>query len=172
MKRVLIYGFKPFGKYKRNISELVVRKLNLGKEFKIKKAVLPVKFKKDILKKVQKFKPDIIIGLGQKNRVKLLEIERTTRNIYKKDGVKVIVPKRPSRYFLSLKLKDASKEMRNDYISGNYVCNFSRYIIMDFIKKNKLKTKFTFIHIPQNYNPQKASKIIKEIILEIDDIRI
>jgi len=169
MKKLLIYGFKPFGKRKTNISELVVKRLKPKKGFKIKKVILPVAFKKDILKKIQKFKPNFIIGLGQKEKGKLLEIERTARNIHKKDGMRIIIPKRPPRYILNLKLKDKPKGIRVDYISGRYVCNFTRYIVMDFIKRNKLKTRSAFIHIPKDYNPQRATRIIQEIILEIKD---
>lgn len=101
---------------------------------------------------------------------RLLEMERTAINIYKKRGrVKVITSKGPTRYFLNLRLMDKLKEVRTDYISENedYLRNFNRYIIMDFIKKNELKTKFGFIHIPKNYNSQKATRVIQKIISEI-----
>ena len=163
MRKLLIYGFKPYKEYKRNISEIVVKKLKIGKRFKVKKIILPVFFRKDILKEIKKFKPDIILGLGQKGRGKLLEIERTAGNIYKKDG-KRINPRGPKRYLLNLRFKYKPKGTKINYISSDYVCNFTCYIIMDYIKKNKLKTKFAFIHIPKDYNSRKAVKIIQEII--------
>ncbi len=41
------------------------------------------------------------------------------------------------------------------------------YIIMDFIKKKDLKTIFAFIHIPKDYDLQKAVDIIQKIIGDI-----
>lgn len=165
MKKLLIYGFKPYKEYKRNISEQVVKRINLGGRLKIKKVVLPVVFQKDILKEIKKFKPEIIIGLGQKGRGRLLEIERTAKNVYKvEEQLKPIVPKGPKKYFLNLKFKKKPKEARVDYVSKDYLCNYTRYLVMDYINKNHLKTKFAFIHIPKEYNPLKATKVIKKMI--------
>ena len=165
MERILIYGFKPYKKYKKNISEAVVKSIKLGRGFKVKKVILPVFFRKEILKEIRMFRPDIIVGLGQKGRGKLLEIERTARNVYKiNNKLKKINSRGPDKYLLNLRFKKKLKGTRSDYYSADYLCNFSRYIIMDFIKRNKLKTKFTFIHIPKDYNPQKAVNIIQEII--------
>ena len=98
--KILIYGFKPYKQYKTNISESVVKRLKTEKRFKVEKTILPVVFKKNILKNIQEFKPDIIIGLGQKPRGSLLEIEKTAKNVYDKDKLKAIEPGRPKRYFL------------------------------------------------------------------------
>lgn len=165
--KILIYGFKPYKEYKTNISESVVKKLKIEKRFKVEKTILPVVFKKNILKKIQEFKPDIIIGLGQKPRGRLLEIEKTAKNVYDKDKLKIIEPGRPKRYFLNLEIKAKLRGTKINYISGYYVCNFTRYIIMDFIKRNRLKTKFIFIHIPNNHDIQKATDIIQKIMQEI-----
>ena len=164
MKKILVYGFKPYKEYEKNISELVVK--GLKKRPGIKKVVLPIVFNKKILKIINKFKPDIIIGLGQKKRGKLLEMERTARNIYKKDRKRKISPNGPKRYFLNFKPNIKLKTVRTDYVSEDedYLCNFTRYIIMDFIKNKKLKSKSAFIHIPSKYSLKKAIKIIERIV--------
>ena len=139
--------------------------------FKIKKVILPVVFeKKYIFCEIKKYKPDIIIGLGQRKNRKTLEIERKAKNIYRERGQtikKKINPKGPTEYLLNLRPKKKPKGAKIDYRSGDFVCNFTRYIIMDFIKNKGLKTKFMFLHIPENYNIPKAIKILKKIISEI-----
>lgn len=174
MTKFLIYGFKPFGEYKKNISEELVKKIKMKNGLKIRKFVLPVVFeKKYILQEIQKYKPDIIIGLGQRKNRKAVEIERKGKNIYQERGQTIkrkINPKGPAEYLLNLLLKKKPKGVKIDYRTGIYVCNFTRYIIMDWIKTKGLETKFMFIHIPQNYNISKAMKILKKIIHEIHSL--
>ena len=166
MKKLLIYGFKPFGKYKKNISEELVKKIKVPDDFKVKKVILPVRFSKRILREIKKFKPDFILGLGQKGKGKLLEIERATENIYNKNGKAKIFPKAPKRYFLNL-IFDKIKGTRRDYHSGDYVCNWTRYLIMNYINKHKLNIKFTFLHAPKDFPIKKGVEIITKILNQI-----
>lgn len=167
MKKVLIYGFRPFKKYKTNISAEIIKRI---KEKEITKVILPIVYKKKyIINRVRKSKPDIIIGLGQTAGEKFLTIERKAKNIYEKErptGRKVINPKGQKEIFLNWKPK-TPRGVRISYDPGEYLCNFTMYCLMNYINKNNLKTKFTFIHIPNDYSLQKATKIIQEIISEI-----
>ncbi len=62
MKKILIYGFKPFKNYKKNVSHEVVKKFDRKKYIKV---VFPVAYEKEqILDKIEKYQPNIIIGLG------------------------------------------------------------------------------------------------------------
>lgn len=164
MKKVLIYGFRPFKKYKTNISAEIIKRIK-GRE--ITKLILPIVYKKKyIINKVRKSKPDIIIGLGQTVGEKFLTIETKAKNIYEKERPeikKIIDPRGPKEIFLNWRPK-APKGVRISRDSGEYLCNFTMYCLMSYIKKNNLKTKFTFIHIPRGYNLQKAVKVIQEII--------
>lgn len=166
MKKVLIYGFKPFKNYKKNVSQEIIRKFDRKGYIRI---VFSVVHEKDqILRKIEKHQPDIVIGLGQ-GKERLLSIERKAKNIFKTEKSKrrrKISPQGPKQYLVNLKLKKIP-ETRISYDAGDYVCNFSMYIIMDFIKKKKLKIKFAFIHIPKDYNPQKAFSAIQKIIASI-----
>ena len=164
--KILIFGFEPFKNYDENISQKIINKI---KEKEVITVILPVVFeKKYILKAIEKYNPDIIIGLGQRKGGRILEVERKTKNVFQKNKNRgKINPLGPKEYLLNLKLKKRPQESKIDYHSGDYVCNFTRYVIMDFIKKKKLKTKFLFIHIPKNYNIQKGIKNLKEIISQI-----
>ena len=168
MKKILIYGFRPFKKYKKNISAETAKKVTQNRE--ITRAILPIVYKKKyILSKIRKYQPDIIIGLGQ-TEGKLIEIERKTKNIYEMEGSKLkrkINPKGPKQYLVNLKLKKISgTEISHN--AGEYLCNFTMYVIMDFIKKKRVKVKFGFIHIPRNYGLQKAVEVVKKLISQIE----
>ena len=61
--KILLYGFKLSKKYKKNISEEVIKRLKIKNEFKIKKVILPITFKKKfILKEIQKQNPMLALA--------------------------------------------------------------------------------------------------------------
>jgi len=162
--KILIYGFGPYGPYKQNFSEKVIEKIK--KRNNLKKVIFPVKFKKDVfLEKIKKFKPDFILGLGQYPKGKKIRIERKTMNKWKeneKEKIKKISKKGPRCYFLNLKLKK-NKEAWLSYKTTDYACNFSMYVIMDFIKAKNKNIKFGFLHIPFG-NIDKVAKFVESRI--------
>ncbi len=162
--KILIYGFKPFGKYKENISEKIVK--NLDKR-KFKRIVLPVNFdSKIIINYIKKTKPDIVIGLGLLGKGRFVRIERKAKNIYKdkKNPTKKEIKRTgPNQYLVNLKIKKTT-DTKISYNAGEYICNFTMYIVMDWIYENKSPIKFGFIHIPYNLEFKRAIKIIKKLI--------
>jgi pyrrolidone-carboxylate peptidase len=51
--------------------------------------------------------------------------------------------------------------------AGDYVCNYSMYVILDFIKRRRLPIRFGFIHIPQKYDDKKAMRLLEKAIGKI-----
>jgi pyrrolidone-carboxylate peptidase len=156
--KTLIYGFKPYKKYKKNISEEIVKKINKTK------AIFKVKFNKSqYINKIKQTKPDIIIGIAQHPRAKKIRIERKAVNIYRKNkkAKPKLIKKSPKSYLVNLKLKP-TKDTIVTYNAGTYGCNYSMYIILDYIKNKNIK--FAFIHIPKDYNLKKAVKIVNKLI--------
>lgn len=164
--KILVYGFKPFQGLEENITEKVVE--NIKNRKNLRKIVFPVKFeKKMFLDEIERFKPDIILGLGLHSRGKKNRIERRAVNLKqlsKKDLPKPIYKNKPKYLFATLKLKK-NKESWISYNAGKYVCNFFMYTILDFTKNKN--TKFAFIHIPKDYNLNKAVKFVESKIDEI-----
>ena len=164
--RILVYGFEPYLSYKENVTKKVLRKLRIGKN--LIKIVFPVYFHKQIfLNKIRRVNPDIIVGLGQYSRGHKIRIERKAINLKRsgqKEKLKVIAQNKPHHYFLKMKLnKDANSWI--SYNSGDYVCNFSMYVISDYIRKRK--TKYAFIHIPKDYSINKATRFVEAKLREI-----
>ena len=52
--------------------------------------------------------------------------------------------------------------------AGEYVCNYSMYIILDFIKRHRLPIRFGFIHIPHRYDYKKAIRLVEKAIGKIE----
>lgn len=153
--KILIFGFKPYKGWRSNVSEQVIKNLPPGKN--LIKAVFPVKFdKKMFIDKIEKHKPDVIIGLGQHDRARKIRIERK--------GVRR--GKNPKEHFVSLKLKK-DKNSTIAYDAGRYVCNFSIFTIMDYIKENKKNIRFAFLHIPRKIDPSEAAESVEKIILRV-----
>jgi pyrrolidone-carboxylate peptidase len=163
---ILIYWFWAYKKYKTNITEKIIN--NLGLEG-VEKLIFPVEFDHKIfLDKINEINPDLILWLWQHPRINKIRIERKTHNI-KSQSRKIkweeIFKWHEKSYITNLKIKSDN----NSYISYNawkYVCNFSMYIIMKFFWESK---KFWFVHIPKDYNVNKASKFIKTKLKQIQE---
>jgi len=166
--KVLLYGFKPYKKWKENITEKIIRKIRNRKN--LKKIIFDVEFnKKNFIDEIKKYNPDVIIGLGQHPRSKKIRIERKAVNLKthnKKEVPKKISKKGPKYLFVNLKLKK-DKNSWISYDAGKYVCNYSMYMISDFFKSKNIK--FAFIHLPKDIGLDPAVKNIEKILLAFRD---
>ena len=164
--KLLIYGFGPYREHKDNITTHIIEKLK--DQHDLTKVILPVEFKKTIfIDEIKRHKPDIILGIGQHPRAKKIRIERKSVNqkrYSKEDEMKQISKYGPEKHLVNLKLKKDDLS-RITYNAGDYVCNYSMYIITDFCKVKGLK--FAFIHIPKRYDLNKSIKFIETKIDEI-----
>ena len=186
-KKILIFGFKPYGRYKTNISEIIVNKIRNKKIGK--KIILPTAFDRNkIIKKLKEIKPDIILGMSQHPRARKIRIERKAKNIIKLKKEKIPENRRFSGHrkskgfssesrlinknsksvlFTNLKIKKING-ITITYNAGTYVCNFVMFIIMDHIRKNNKDTKFAFLHIPKDYSIRKGINTINKITNNIN----
>ncbi len=163
--KILLYGFKPYKKFKSNITEEIINKISPRKD--LRKVVFPVKFNKRIfLKEVRFYKPDIIIGLGQHPRGKKIRIERKTINLRgsKDKGYRAIDRKGTKFQFVNLRLKKDDIS-RLSYKAGKYVCNFSIYILSKWSRENNIK--FAFLHIPKSFNVSLAVNFVESKIEKV-----
>ena len=167
--RPLIYGFGPYRHFQDNVTEKIVRRLprRAGR----KKIVFPVKFHKgQFLNAVKKHRPDLIIGLGQCAHGERLRIESQSvnrrRNSPDEKAKPILLGGSPS---LKTNLKLAlGRQWKSSNKAGEYVCNYSMYVILDFIKRHRLPVRFGFIHIPHRYDYRKAMRLVEKAIGKIE----
>jgi pyroglutamyl-peptidase len=164
--RILIYGFGPYRQFRNNITEKIVRAL--PRRSGLKKIVFPVRFhKSQFIEAVKRFSPDIVLGLGQCSRGRILRLETRAANQWrnsKLDKPKPTVPGGPPKLSTNLKLKLARRaRVSND--AGDYVCNYSMYVMLDYIKRRRLPVLYGFIHVPRVYDPKIALRVLRQAII-------
>ena len=166
--RLLVYGFGPYKQFGDNITQDIVGELPVSRS--LKKIVFPVRFdKRQFTDAVKKYRPDVVLGLGQCSRGRLLRIERRAvnqRRNHKKEKARPIVRGGPKGLAVTLRLDRLvlSKRTKTSYDAGDYVCNFSMYVILDYVKRQRLPARFGFIHIPHRYDPKRAVKCIGRVL--------
>ena len=163
--RILVYGFGPYRQFNDNVTAKVLREVPNRRW--LKKAVFPVKFQRSqFIQAVEQFTPDVILGLGQCSRGRLLRIETRAinkRRSGKKERARPIVlggaPKLLTDYRFQL-----TGHARPSCNAGDYVCNYSMYIILDFLKRRQLPIRFGFVHIPRRHDVMKAARLVEKTI--------
>lgn len=167
MSRVLIYGFGPYRQFENNITQQIVRKLPSSRN--LKKIVFPVRFdKKQFTDAVKKHRPDFVLGLGQCSRGRLLRIERRAvnkRRDYKQKKPRPIVRGGPKwlETYLKLEKLPLGKQTKISRDAGDYVCNFSMYVILDYVRRHTGEiAQLGFVHIPHRYDPKKATRFVRK----------
>ena len=166
--RILIYGFGPYRHFQRNVTETVVR--GFPRIRRLKRIVFPVKFQKiQFIKAVTDHQPDVILGLGQCSRGSLLRIEaaaynrrRRTKNERPRPIVRGGALKLPTNLPL-----DLGRQARASNNPGDYVCNYSMYVIMEFLRRRRRQACLGFVHIPHKYDPKKVTRLLAKALGQI-----
>ena len=166
--RILIYGFGIYRSFKDNVTEEIIRRL--PRRRRLSKIIFPVKFhRRQFIDAVRKHDPEVILGLGQCSRGKRLRVERRAVNKRRNDRrekAQPIVGGGPRQLPTNLKLNIGS-QARLSRDAGDYVCNYSMYVILDHLMRRRMPVGFGFIHIPHDYDPRKASRILAQVIDKI-----
>jgi pyroglutamyl-peptidase len=169
LMRILIYGFGPYRRFRDNVTEKLIRRL--PKRRGLRKMVFPVRFHRgQFVQAVRKLHPDVILGLGQCSKGKKLRIESQALNRRRNDKhkkAKPIVRGGPRRLPTSLRL-GLGLRARPSRNAGDYVCNYSMYVILDYLKRRRVPVRFGFVHIPHDFDPGRASPILAKAIDSIE----
>jgi len=167
--RILIYGFGPYRQFQDNVTEKILRRL--PKRPWLKKIVFPVKFnRRQFVEAVKRHRPEIILGLGQRSRGRRLRIEGRAVNKWrnsKREKPKPII-KGGSRSLPANFRLNMGPQARSSRNAGDYVCNYSMYVILDSLKRRRLPIHYGFVHVPHDFNPRRASLILVKAIDKIE----
>jgi pyrrolidone-carboxylate peptidase len=162
--RVLVYGFGPYKRFRDNITEKIIGML--PSQPNVKTVVFRVRFhKRQFIEILKRHQPDVVIGLGQCTRNRT-EIESRATNRKRADEKGSFEPiRRCGAEFLptTLEIKLGPRVGRSNN-AGDYVCNYSMYVILDYIRRTAGPAKFTFLHIPHDSNPWKAAALVARAI--------
>lgn len=163
-KRILLYGFGPYRQFRDNITAKILK--SLPRQAGLKKVVFPVRFdRRQFVEAIERFKPDIVVGLGQSSR-RAIAVEAQAANrrrARRADAPKLISPHGPARLRTTLRL-EIGRQAAKSSNAGDYVCNFSMYVMLDHIRSHRLDIRYGFIHIPHDFAQRKASAQVERIL--------
>jgi pyroglutamyl-peptidase len=129
----------------------------------LQKVVFPVRFHRgQFIEAIKRHDPDIVLGLGQCSGGRRLRVEARAVNARRAridQKAKPIVVRGAVHLMTNLPVSLGPRGRRSDF-AGDYVCNFSMYVMLDFLARQESKTRYGFVHIPHDYDPRKAAVIL------------
>jgi pyroglutamyl-peptidase len=169
--RILLYGFGPYRQFHENITARILK--SLPARSGLKKVVFPVRFqRRQFISALRRHKPDVVLGLGQSTRQQI-EVEARARNrrrARKSDKPKAIIGTAPKTRPTTLDIK-RGRWIGKSTNAGDYVCNYSMFVLLEEIARKELKIPFGFIHIPHDCDPEKASRFVQRVLRQCHNSR-
>ena len=166
--KILVTGFDPFGGDKINPAYEAVKLIPAkvaGAE--IIKEEIPTVFGKcgDVLENlVEKYKPDVVLCVGQAGGRSVMSIEKLAVNLAEaripdnekqQPSDEAIVEGGPLAYYSKLPVKAIVKTIKEQgipssisYTAGTYVCNYIMYRLLHLIESKYPAMRGGFIHVP------------------------
>jgi pyroglutamyl-peptidase len=165
---ILLYGFGPYRQFQHNVTERILRKIPNRRD--LTKLVFPVKFNRSqFTRAVIQHTPQRILGLGQCPRGRRLRVETRAlnrRRNSKKEKARPILRRGAPMLFTDLNL-DLGPNARRSRNAGDYVCNFSMYVILECVRRRRLAVPCGFVHVPRSYDAAKAAKLIGKALAKM-----
>ena len=166
-KKILLYGFGPYRQFQENITAKIIK--SLPRSPGLKRVVFPVRFQRSpFVQALERHRPDVVLGLGQSTR-RGIEWEARAAN-RRRAGAKArarAIRKCGPRWLpttLDIELGPSLKRSRS---AGDYVCNFSMYVMLDQIRRAQAKTRFGFVHIPHDFAPSDAARVVARALRKL-----
>jgi pyrrolidone-carboxylate peptidase len=162
--RVLVYGFGPYRQFRDNITAKIIKRLPQSGD--LRRCIFPVRFdSKQFVGALRRHRPDVVLGLGQSSRRKI-EIEMRAANrkrVMERGQAKRISMTGPKWLRTTLEIKTGQQAGKSTN-AGDYVCNYSMYLMLAHTRRVKMNTVFGFVHIPHDYDRRKASRFVQRIL--------
>jgi pyrrolidone-carboxylate peptidase len=165
--RVLLYGFGPYRQFRNNITETIIKALPPLPG--LTTAVFPVRFnRRQFIDVLERHKPDHVIGLGQCTRDRMEFESRATNRKRASNRVSAKPIRQSGAKFLPTTLDiNVGSDVGHSDSAGDYVCNYSMYVILEYISRSRRDTRFGFVHIPHNIDPGEGIALVTQAITQI-----
>ncbi|MBI4565596.1 MAG: pyroglutamyl-peptidase I [Planctomycetes bacterium] len=182
--KILVTGFKPYGRYRRNPSERLAResgRLRLGGA-RVVARVLPTEYKgceAELRRAIRTIRPDAIVMFGLAPERRKITIEALALNVDHSErpdnaGVRpwrrTIDRKGPALLETTLPVDKMYAALRRarvpvtvSYHAGTYVCNHAFYTAARLAPR----VKVGFIHVPKNESPARLRRAMEVIVGEV-----
>lgn len=165
--RVLVYGFGPYREFRNNITEKIIKAL--PRLPVLTTAVFPVRFNRhQFIDMLERHKPDHVIGLGQCTRRRIEFESRATNRKRVSNRVSVKPIRISGAEFLPTTLDiDLGSDVGHSDSAGDYVCNYSMYVILEYISRSERSIRFGFVHIPNHIDCGRGVALVMQAISQI-----
>jgi len=162
--RVFIYGFGPYRQFHDNITAKILGAL--PEDRLLRKKIFPVRFdRRQFVRALDQMRPDIVLGLGQSSRPQIeVEMQAANRRRARATDAPKRITARGDRALKTTwrpKLGQGTGKSKN---AGDYVCNFSMYVMLDHLRRRKREIPYAFIHIPHDCELKKATDVVAKIV--------
>lgn len=162
-KVVLVTGFKPFGNYDVNPSELIAENLNGTTIDGVKIVGISLEVEWDIsynktLEVIERYDPCAVVSIGLAPKSSIIRLEKLAVNLRWDECfpfVRLIQKSSPFLLATDVNLHEISVDMKKEnissrvsYFAGLYLCNYLFYRLLDYKEKNNPELKVMFIHVP------------------------
>jgi pyrrolidone-carboxylate peptidase len=162
--RVLVYGFGPYRNFTENITAQVID--SLAPRPGLRKVVFPVRFSRrqfvDVLKEPM---PLMVLGLGQCARPRI-EVETRAinrRRASTKSAARQITAGGETWLPATMPLS-VTRPTAKSINAGDYVCNYSMYVMLEEIERQEHFGRFAFIHIPFDHDLPSACRYVEQVV--------
>ena len=103
----------------------------------------------------------IMTAIGRRLRVETQAVNR--RRHYKGEKARPIVPSGALRLRTHLRF-ELGPQARLSQKAGDYVCNYSMYVVLEFVKRRRAPIRFGFVHVPRGYDAARAVRLLAKTI--------
>lgn len=181
--KILLTGFKPFGKNKRNPTLKLIEELKKRRKENINILELEVVYGLDGEKAVEKIKdekPELVLSFGLaggRDKVCLEVKAVNSRDSAMKDNqgqrfTNEKISDGPLFYLTNLNVEHIKEKMNSELFmlsesAGTYVCNDVYYQELDYIYQNQLNVVCGFVHIPYTEDMEGKPYLEFEFIFKI-----
>jgi pyrrolidone-carboxylate peptidase len=165
--RILVYGFGPYRDFRDNITEIIIK--TLPPLPGLRTAIFPVRFnRRQFIDVLERHEPYHVIGLGQCMRDRI-ELESRAANRKRASQSGRVKPIRQSgAEFISTTLDvDLGSRVGRSDNAGDYVCNYSIYVMLEYISRSGSDCRFGFLHIPHDIDLEKGVAVVMRAIAQI-----
>jgi pyroglutamyl-peptidase len=182
--RVLVTGFNPFGKHRKNPTQILAKEADrreVGGAV-IAGRVLPTEFHRCdrmIGKALREVRPDAVLMFGLAAGRKKISLEcvalnvdhsETPDNAGRKPWRRAIDPRGPAILESTISIDRLHRALRRaripasvSYHAGTYVCNHAYYRTL----REANGAKVAFIHVPERVKPVQLRRALEALVREI-----
>lgn len=162
--RVLVYGFGPYRQFNENITGQIIE--SLAPRPGLRKVIFPVRFQRQqFIDALHSATPSMILGLGQSTRPRI-EVETRAinrRRASKSSAPKPITPGGQAWLAATMPLS-VTRPSAKSINAGDYVCNFSMYVMLEEIERRAQLGSFAFVHIPFDHDLPAACRYVERVV--------